>query len=212
MSDKSLPYLTVAKHFKDAIPKIQAAAVPAKLDKQFVEEVLKVKGGPAGALASYFKKLGLADSTGAPTNRYSELRIKSKTGQAVAGALREAYGELEKHDVKFYERDDAGLKDILKEVTGRGEKDSIFKKILATVRVLISISDFSGSDDRKADEGVEATDDSVIEQQEEKNSINQNNPLGNSLRFSHTININLPATSEPAVYHAIFRALKENLL
>ncbi len=32
------------------------------------------------------------------------------------------------------------------------------------------------------------------------------------LNLGYTINLNLPATSDPAVFNAIFRALKENLL
>ncbi|MGF1475916.1 MAG: hypothetical protein ACFB6S_10165 [Geminicoccaceae bacterium] len=35
---------------------------------------------------------------------------------------------------------------------------------------------------------------------------------GVDLRVGYTINLNLPETSDPEVFNAIFRALKENLL
>ena len=39
------------------------------------------------------------------------------------------------------------------------------------------------------------------------------NPVGNlGLNLSYTINLNLPATSDQAVFNAIFRSLKEHLL
>jgi hypothetical protein len=36
--------------------------------------------------------------------------------------------------------------------------------------------------------------------------------LSVGLNLGYTINLNLPATSDPAVFNAIFRALKEHLL
>ena len=59
-------------------------------------------------------------------------------------------------------------------------------------------------------------DEGAAEQRSEESSLPKSassyEPEGGGLRLGYTINLNLPATSDVAVFDAIFRSLKEHLL
>ena len=114
---------------------------------------------------------------------------------------------------KVYESPDNDLRGMIVEATG-GEKDSqVTKLTLATFLALKGLADFS--------EGAAAPDTSKKEPKPAPLVV----PLlvGNGappqptegevgINLSYTINLNLPATSDIAVFNAIFKSLKEHLL
>ena len=62
--------------------------------------------------------------------------------------------------------------------------------------------------EEKQTQNIESSPPESLIQRLEGTSVKQ----GIGLNLGYNINLNLPATSDPAVFNAIFRALKEHLL
>jgi hypothetical protein len=59
---------------------------------------------------------------------------------------------------------------------------------------------------------VEKAEKPLVPVKQEKEDMRPPRPEKLGMNLSYTINLNLPATSDPAVFNAIFKSLKENLL
>jgi hypothetical protein len=101
---------------------------------------------------------------------------------------------------------------LIVQVTGAEPTSSSAKQILSTLKALKEYADFDALLSEKELGPV---------LQPPKGPAPQANPsqlppsenLGNlGLNLAYTINLNLPATSDQAVFNAIFRSLKEHLL
>lgn len=186
------------------------AATPESVSQDFVKTILRIPGGSGTQIASFLKKIGFADTDGTPTQRYKAFRNSSTAGKAAAEALREAYAPLYDRNEYMHLLSDAELKGLIIEETGAGHDSSVPGLVLAAINALKSHADF------RVDEGAE---------NDEPPSANNSLPpiplptqIGRAhgesigLNLSYTINLNLPATSDIAVFNSIFKSLKENLL
>ncbi|MEP4986328.1 MAG: DUF5343 domain-containing protein, partial [Paracoccaceae bacterium] len=71
MSD--FAYVMANKRIPDLIEKIKSASVPSQFSHEFLKQLGFTSSNDRGFI-SLFRSLGLTDSTGAPTDRYRELR------------------------------------------------------------------------------------------------------------------------------------------
>lgn len=204
----SIPYLLSATSLKSALDKIRSAATPPRVTKDFVNSVLLIKGGTGDAIAPYLKRIGFVASDGTPTDLYKRFRNLSTGGTAVAEAVRLGYKELASANEYFHTLQDHELRALIVQVTGLEVNSRVTAATLSTLKMLLSYADFNGVPDTQAtasngQEAVALTD-----------AGSTNSVLNTSSRFnlSYTINLNLPATSDQAVFNAIFRSLKEHIL
>ena len=72
--EQSLPYLVSPGSAKTALEKIRQAATPERVTQDFVMTKLGIKGGTGAALIPFFKKIGLVNSDGTPTDVYKQFR------------------------------------------------------------------------------------------------------------------------------------------
>ncbi|MDP1645489.1 MAG: DUF5343 domain-containing protein [Thiobacillus sp.] len=206
----SLPYLAAPGSIKTALEKIKAAATPDRVTRDFVSTKLQIKGGTGAAILPFLKKIGFVASDGSPTDLYKRFRNHATAGAAVAEAIKLGYRELEQANEYFFDLNDRDLLALIVQVTG-AEADSQTAKL--TLSTLKAIKGFAKFDAETAVEEVETNGASRVEVrpvQREGLSEIQTGRLG--LNLSYTINLNLPATSDQAVFNAIFRSLKEHLL
>ena len=206
----SLPYITATGNIDKALKAIKSAATPDSVSQDFVKTVLGIKGGSGNQITSYLKKLGFASSDGKPTELYTQFRNPSTSGTAAAAALRVGYGPLYKRNEYMHKLSDDELKGLIIEETGAGHDSAVPNLIVSCINSLKKFSKFDAP-------AVTTT----MEQSEESNTppIGKNHPMpmppqltGLGMNLSYTINLNLPATSDIAVFNAIFKSLKENLL
>ena len=142
---------------------------------------------------------------------YDQFRNVETQGIAIAQGMRTAFGELFDRNEYVYDMDQNRLASLVIEVTGGTREERKTRAIVSTFLALKELADFEGDgnllelEQRKpvhpeagsvsADAGAVAdTGDSV------------------DLRVSYTINLNLPETTDPNVFSAIFAALRDNLL
>lgn len=204
----TLPYVTAAGGITKAIENIKSAATPEKVSGDFVKEMLKVKGGSGDQITSYLKKIGLADSSGKPTELYNKVRNPSTSGAAIAQALRFAYKPLFDRNEYAHTLNDDELKGLIVEETGQAHDSNPVKMTFASFKALKAFADFNEKPDAPlVEKTVEAT-----AHQLPPLPGTQHNLAPPRLNIGYNINLNLPATDDIAVFNAIFKSLKDNLL
>jgi hypothetical protein len=204
-----LPYLASPGSLRTAFERIRAAATPDRVTTDFITTKLQIKGGTGFAILPYLKKIGFVGSDGAPTELYKKFRNSATAGAAVADAIKIGYRELSKVNEYFYELDDKKLLDLIIQVTGVEAGSSVAKLTLSTLKILKSFADFDAAKNlESAGDGKPLL--PVIPPDLNRILPPVKERVG--LNLSYTINLNLPATSDQAVFNSIFRALKEHLI
>jgi hypothetical protein len=202
----SLPYVTATGNVEKALLAIKSAATPDKVTQDFVKTILKIPGGSGNQMNSLLKKLGFVNGDGTPSDTYKRFRNSSTTGAAAAEALKAGYAELQKRNEFWYALSDAQLRGLIIEETGQDADNPIITMILNTIKSVRKFANFDKDDVEKV-----VTSAAPIEQAALPSPVPaQAATLG--LNLGYTINLNLPATSDIAVFNAIFKSLKENLL
>lgn len=208
-----LPYVTAPGRLKKAFATIKTAATPPKVSQDFVKTVLNVPGGSGTQVTSFLKKVGFVDADGSPSELYRSFRNPSTSGAAVAKALRIGYEALYKHNEYMHQLPDNVLRGLIMQVTGDAEDSSVVGLVLASIKAMKEFAGASNGDEHDTSVGGPVA---VQRIPEENHSYGDNLPRervgGMGLNLSYTINLNLPATSDIAVFNAIFKSLKDNLL
>jgi len=175
-----------------------------------VSTKLQIKGGTGAAIPPYLKKVGFVASDGAPTGIYKRFRNHATSGSAAAEAVKIGYRELGQANEYFYDLNDKDLLALIAQVTGSEADSQVAKLTLSTLKALKAFANFE--DKSAAEEEVVS---STLSTEGPATShppfpIQAKGQIG--LNLSYTINLNLPATSDQAVFNAIFRSLKDHLL
>jgi Family of unknown function (DUF5343) len=207
----SLPYISAPGNIAKALTAIGKASTPESVSQDFVKTILGIKGGSGNQVTSFLKKIGFAAADGKPTDVYNSFKNKAKAGAAIAAALKAGYGPLYKRNEYMHRLSDDDLKGLVIEETGAGEDTSVPALIVGCISALKSFANFSETQLVRADAVIDKP-----EPEESKSNGSSSNQQataqGLGMNLSYTINLNLPATSDIAVFNAIFKSLKENLL
>lgn len=204
MAEK-LPYVPSYGLIGKVLEKIKAAATPARFTQDFLSAKLAMTGGSARSLIPFLKRVGFLGTDGAPTDLYKRFRNPSEAGAAAAEALRTGYRALYEINENAHGLPDKDLKGLVVQVTGLEPGSGTTAAVIGSFKALKSVSTFDG--------GGEAEDEE--ERPEEQTPPTETPiPVHHSARMglSYTINLNLPATSDIAVFNAIFKSLREHLL
>ncbi|ERP95857.1 hypothetical protein Q666_05320 [Marinobacter sp. ES-1] len=209
----NLPYVTAPGNVTKALNGIAKAATPDRISQDFVKEILKIPSGSGNQMAAYLKKVGMAGADGTPTAIYRKFRNPATRGEAAAAMLKHGYAELYRRNEYVHELSEAKLKGLIIEVTGQEHDSSTVTYTASCIKNIKSFADFSASE--TSEEAVQMND---LESQNGQPAASYqvqlppSNNQGIGLNLGYTINLNLPATSDIAVFNAIFKSLKENLL
>lgn len=209
-ASSKVPYLQAYGNLKKALDKITQAAVPPKFTQDFLATTLDMSGGGARPVVPYLKRAGFLTSDGTPTDQYKQFRNPSLRGAAAAQGLRTAYADLYKANEYVHDANDKDLKGLIVQVTGLEEDSRLIPAMVSTFKTLNAYADFNADSATAIDEtGGDEGEDLSRRGQGHGGAADQ---LGNSIRLGYTIHLNLPATTDIAVFNAIFKSLKEHLL
>ncbi len=203
MAEK-IPYVTAYGNITKVLEKIQTAATPPRFTQDFLATKLNLKGGSPKPVIPFLKRTGFLGSDGVPTELYKRFRNTSKRGKAAAEALRKGYISLYEVNEYIHDASNKDLKGVVVQVTGAAPKSVAVKSIIGSFKALKEFATFDG-DESEEEYFEEPTG-------EQEPSGGEQVVLKKGLGLSYTINLNLPATSDIAVFDAIFKSLKENLL
>jgi hypothetical protein len=209
----NLPYVTSAGNVTKALHAIAAAATPDVVSQNFVKTILKVPGGSGDQMTSFLKKVGFANADGSPSDIYKKFRNEGTRGAAAAASLKHGYAPLYRRNEYVHELPDKDIKGLIVEETGQAADSAVATYILSCFRAVKGFADFSKS----------ITEDQTLEQLvvpytaserpgPEAGQASRAGAQQVGLSVGYNINLNLPATTDIAVFNAIFKSLKDNLL
>lgn len=189
--------------------KICDASVPENFNGDFLGTKLGFKGGGQRMFISWAKKCKLLNTDGKPTQLYINFRNPQFRGGAMAEALKEGYTELYSRNEYAHNLSRQDFTKMVSEVTGLPHDNSTVKAIVGTFFNAMKFADFEATNEQR----IEETSNPIFENAERESNISINRKSNKlNLGLNYTINLVLPKTEDPAVYKAIFKSLKENLL
>ncbi|WP_281405943.1 DUF5343 domain-containing protein [Mesorhizobium sp. B2-6-7] len=208
-----LPYLAASGTLKKILERITEAAQPPKFNSDFLENVLKLKGGAGRAIPPILKKLGMLSTDGVPTDLYAKFRTESGRGRAAHQALRNGFPEIFKRSDYAHTVPDNKLRDIIVEITGLNPNDKVVQAIMGTFSAVKSFVpsdlDITGED---IDIGAGFDEGQINSMGSMPGSFGAGSSSNGGIRLAYNINIVLPETSDLIILIAIFRSIKENLM
>jgi hypothetical protein len=203
MAESSIPYVTSYGSITKTLERVKEASTPNRFTQDFLATKLGLKGGSPKPVLPFLKRTGFLASDGSPTQLYKRFRNPSQAGAAAAEALKRGYAAI--YEVNEYAHDlsDAELKGAIVQVTGQQPDSSTTRAMIGSFKALREFADFDaeGSDTEEEEGG---DDEEVI-------TPDGSGRVG-TIKLGYTINLNLPATSDVAVFNAIFKSLREHLL
>jgi hypothetical protein len=208
-----LPYMVSTGLIPRILEKIQNARRPERFTQDFLETKLGHSGGRARAIIPLLKRMGFIGSDGVPTPLYDQFRNTETQGFAVAEGMKNAFSDLFDRNEYIYEMSREKLTGQVVETTGGAKEDRSVQAIVGTFLALKELADFEGEIPEKptSERKPEATPSVQIPITSPGTA-----PISSTdnveLRVGYTINLNLPETSDPEVFNAIFKALRDNLL
>lgn len=192
------------------LTKIQEARRPDRFTQDFLSTKLRQSGGSAQAIIPLLKRMSFLSSDGAPTELYDQFRNETTQGEAIASGIRNAFDELYSRNEYAHEMPKDKLIGLITEITGSSKTDRTTKAIVGTFFALNEIADFDTSTGAEQFETTQELPINVSNKEPLHPPIGQDDSVG--FNVSYTINLNLPETTNPDVFNAIFKSLKENLL
>lgn len=216
-----LPYMSTPGLIPKILGKIQEARRPDRFTQDFLETKLGHSGGSARAIIPLLKRMGFLSSDGTPTRLYDQFRNSTTERAALAHGTRNAYFDV--FDRNRYAGDLTRDKfaALVTEITGLAKDSSVGSLMVSTFWKLKEGSDFEA--DLTDETGTEVKPDEPARREAEEAMIVQPASVRPAsagqkadgevkLNIGYTINLNLPETTNPDVFNAIFKSLKENLL
>lgn len=203
-----LPYVNQPGSMVKILEKVRSAKTPDRFTHDFLETKLGFKGGNYRQFIPLAKKLGLLGSDGSPTDLYKRFRNNESTKAAMARALRTGYREAFERNEYAYNLDKDKFRGLVVEITGLASDSRVVQLICSTFDNLRKLADF----ETDLPSGAEAEAEAIA-----ASDAGDGPPPGTgvgdlSLGLSYTINLVLPKTDDPAVFNAIFKSLRDNLL
>ncbi|MDF2434610.1 MAG: hypothetical protein JWP44_4241 [Mucilaginibacter sp.] len=202
-----IPYMTAPGSIVKILEKIKDAQTPESFSQDFLKTKLGFNGGNYMSFISWAKKTGLLSGDGVPTQLYKQFRNPTTSAISMATALKNGYKELYSRNEYCHALDRKAFKGLVMEATGDAHDSSKVEMIVSTFFNAKGLADFETAPPKHKEKPAETKADSENLMQKDKAN---NNTL--SLGLNYTINLVLPKTDDPAIYNAIFKSLKENLL
>ena len=186
------------------IEKIRTAGKPEKVTLRTIES-LGFKSNNERALLPIIKGLGLVDSSGTPTARWSSFRSNHKA--ALAASIRKHYAKLFALYPDAYQKDTEALNSFFSSHTSVAA--GTLKLIISTFKILCSLADFS------ATSASAATLPAAVGELGIPAVVAHSQPIV-SATPGMTVNINvqltLPENADTATFEQFFRAMRQHLL
>lgn len=188
------------------LERIINASTPGQFTQDFLATKLDLPGGSPKPLIPFLKRTGFLGSDGAPTDLYKRFRTDRDRGISAAEALRLGYRPLFEIDESIHNAGDNRLRDVIVQHTGLEAGSSQVRATQGSFKALLAFADFEAADTAKDSSGDGGADEEL------EDGVGGDDTPPEGLRLAYNINLHLPATSDIAVFNAIFKSLREHLV
>jgi hypothetical protein len=205
-------YLITTKNLDAFLNAIRGAKAPENFTNKFLKQ-LDFSSSNDRLFIGVLKALGMIDETGVPTKRYFEFLDQGESGRVLAEAIREAYEDLFAVNKKAQDLTVEEVKNKLKTLTQGQKSDNVVGLMANTFKALTALADWTtpvGTPVIPAPLKLEGKVPAVRESLESK--VVHKEPRDPAvMSLHHDIHIHLPESRDPAVFDAIFDAMKRHL-
>ena len=188
--------------------KIKEAQTPDRFTQDFLSTKLGFPGGTARPFIALAKRIGFLESDGRPTDLYKGFRNASQSKAAMAAAIRKGFSQLYERNEFTHDLDKKKLEGLVVELTGLEQGHATVRSIVGTFEALKAFADFSKSEPKSAVPAADKAEQQKTHPGKEGAELDE----GVKLNLAYTINLVLPKTDDVAVFNAIFKSLRDNLL
>lgn len=205
-------YLVTTKNLESFLNSIKTAKAPERFNTRFLQQ-LDFSSSNDRLFIGLMKALGFIDESGVPTKRYYQFLDQSQSGRVLAEALREAYEDLFAVNTKANEMGAEDVRNKLRTLTMGQKSDNVLGLMANTFK---SLSDLAEWDAAPAAAGpAEPTSEetmAAMRAEDENDHLEKRSAAGVSkLQLHYNIQIHLPESRDPAVFDAIFDALRRHI-
>jgi hypothetical protein len=210
------PYMNSTGLISKIFDKIAEAQKPERFTTDYLASVLGYGSGSARPIIPLLKRLNFLQADGTPTQVYTRFRNPSERGPAMLEALKAGYPELYARNEYAHLLSKEKLRDLVVEITGLERDNQIVAYIVSTFQAMKVAGDVNENTRmgtipaaNGAGSPPSITPPAPFERPD-FGTHRSGQEIG--MNLSYTINLNLPPSTDPEVFNAIFRALKEHLL
>jgi len=205
-----IPYMTAPGSIGKILEKIKEASTPETFSQDFLKTKLGFNGGNYLTFIPWAKKAGFVNGDGTPTNLYKQFRNPATSGKSLAIAIKQAYSELFSRNEYANDLDKKAFKGLVMEATGEAHDSRKVENIVSTFFNAKALADFNSSGESKSEEKTKEP--GIDQKPQDTPPPSSTSHKQKTIGLSYTINLVLPKTDDPAIFNAIFKSLKENLL
>lgn len=209
----NLPYMVSSGTLTKILNKICDASIPENFNGDFLGTKLGFPGGNQKVFIPWAKKCKLLGDDGTPTQLYKDFRNPTYRGVSMATALKKGYEELYVRNEYAHDLSRTDFTKLVTDTTGLAHDNQIVKAIVSTFFNAKEFADFEANSNVQITENINEVNNfqkSEIETNEHMHKTVRKKQI--DLGINYTINLVLPKTDDPAIYNAIFKSLRDNLL
>lgn len=207
-------YLVTTKNLQDFLNAIQSARAPERFTNKFLTQ-LDFTSSNDRLFIGLMKALGFVDEDGTPTKRYFEFLDQGQSARVLAEAIREAYSDLFAINKNAQNMTAEEVKNKLRTLTLGQKSDNVLSLMANTFKALTALADWETppSAEPPAIPAAELPPAAVPGERVPPVTPATALPAlaSNNLQLHYDIQIHLPESRDPAVFDAIFQALRKHL-
>lgn len=203
----NLPYMVSSWTLTKILHKICEAWTPENFNGDFLWTKLWFPWGNQKAFIPWAKKCKLLSEDWTPTQLYKNFRNPTFRWVSMAEALKKWYEELYVRNEYAHELSKSDFTKLVTDATALEHDNTIVKSIVNSFFNAKEFADFDGI--KETGNSTNVPEISSNNDEESKMSLPKKQI---DLWINYTINLVLPKTDDPAIYNAIFKSLKDNLL
>jgi hypothetical protein len=201
------PFMNAYGSVSKILNKILEAKTPQRFTQDYLAKTLGFSGGNYRPFIPLAKRMGLLSSDGTPTDIYNKFRDLNHSKTAMAQAVRTGYSDLFTRNETAHKLDRKGLEGLVIQCTGLDQGSKTLRAIVGTFEALKAFANFETTPANITERKKREEDNQNMHSHSSESSDG-----GARLSLSYNINLNLPKSDDPAVFNAIFRALREHIL
>lgn len=202
-------YLTTTKNTAAILAAMQRAGVPERFTFEFLKQ-LGFGSSSDRAMIAVLKALGFLNDASGPTERYRSYKDPKIAKAVLAQGIRDAYADVFAIDMEAHIKQTSELVGIFSRLSNKGE--AVNQKMATTFKALANLADFTtGAVVEAAAQPAEISDPTLT--MPPNGARPPEGSVGTGVvSLRHDIHVHLPLSTDVAVYDAIFKSLKANLL
>lgn len=206
-------YLVTTKNLESFFNALKTAKAPERFNTRFLQQ-LDFTSSNDRLFIGVLKGLGFTDESGVPTKRYYEFLDQTQSGRILADALREAYEDLFAVNIRANEMTAEEVKNKLRTLTMGQKSENVLSLMANTFRALADLADWEAP---AAEISPVAAGQTVAEEIPQEPSSQPKQEIefpmegGRRMQLHYNIQIHLPESRDPAVFDAIFQALRKHI-